>query len=76
MTNEQGEQVSFAVQGMHCERCVSVIATALQGREGVVASQVSLADSAAVVTFDPRKVAPAELKELIEDLGYTVADKA
>lgn len=75
MANEPGEQVRFAVQGMHCGACVSVIANALQGREGVMANQVSLADSVIVVTFDPQKVAPAELKVLIEDLGYTVAEK-
>jgi copper chaperone CopZ len=40
-----------------------------------MAAQVDLADSIAVVTFDPQKVAPAELKALIEDLGYTVAEK-
>lgn len=75
MANEPGEQVRFAVHGMHCEGCVSVITKALQGREGVMANQVSLADSVAVVTYDPKKVAPAELKALIEDLGYTVAEK-
>lgn len=75
MPNGSGKQVSFAVHGMHCEGCVSVITKALQGREGVMANQVSLADSVVLVTFDPQKVAPAELKALIEDLGYTVAEK-
>ena len=75
MANEPGEQVRFAVQGMHCGGCVSVITKALQGREGVMAAEVSLADSVAVVTFDPQKVAPSELKALFEDLGYTVAEK-
>lgn len=66
---------SLPVHGMHCEGCVSVITKALQGRDGVMATQISLADSVAVVTYDPKKVAPAELKVLIEDLGYTVAEK-
>jgi copper chaperone CopZ len=75
MANEPGDQVRFAVHGMHCGGCVSVITKALQRREGVTAAQVNLADSVAVVTFDPQKVAPAELQVLIEDLGYTVAEK-
>jgi copper chaperone CopZ len=40
-----------------------------------MANAVSLAESVAVVTYDPKKVAPADLKLLIEDLGYTVGEK-
>lgn len=74
MAHASGEQVRFAVHGMHCEGCVAAITKALQEREGVVANQVTLADSAAVVTYDPQKVNPADLKLLIEDLGYTVGE--
>lgn len=75
MADASGAQVSFAVHGMHCEGCVSTITKALQGREGVMAHQVILADSVAKITYDPNKVGPADLKLLIEDLGYTVAEK-
>ncbi len=75
MTNEATTQVRLEVHGMHCEGCVSAITKALGEREGVVAKEVSLADSLATVTIDPRKVTPADLKSLIEDLGYTVGEK-
>jgi copper chaperone len=72
MAKESGERVRFEVHGMHCEGCVAAITKALQGHEGVIAQQVSLADSAAVVTYDSTKVRPGDLKAVIEELGYTV----
>jgi copper chaperone CopZ len=74
MANDLGEQVHFTVGGMHCENCAAGISRALREQEGVITSQVNLAEGAAVVTYDPKKVAPAELKALVEDLGYTVAE--
>jgi copper chaperone CopZ len=73
--SEGGGKVEFAVHGMHCQGCVSAINKALKERDGVLANEVSLTDSLAVVTYDPKKVAPADLKTLIEDLGYTVVEK-
>jgi copper chaperone CopZ len=75
MASESSEKIRFEVGGMHCERCVSQITKALQEKEGVVTQQASLADSAVEVTYDPTKVVPADLKAVIEELGYTVAGK-
>lgn len=74
MTNESGETVRFAVHGMHCEGCVSGITRALRERDGVLAQQVSLADSAATVTYDPKTVSPVDLKGVIEDLGFEAVE--
>jgi copper chaperone len=72
---QAGTQVRFAVHGMHCEMCVKAITKALSERDGVLTQSVSLADSSAEVTFDATKVSSADLKAVIEDLGYTVAEK-
>lgn len=67
--------VTFEVHGMHCEGCVGAIQRALGETQGVVEKTVSLAESAAVVTYDPAKVAPADLVAVIEELGYTAVEK-
>jgi copper chaperone CopZ len=66
---------TFAVHGMHCASCVNAIQTALGEKDGVIENKVDLAESTAVVTYDPAKVAPADLVAIIEDLGYTAAAK-
>lgn len=66
---------TFEVRGMHCSGCVNAIQEALAEKDGVVEKTVSLEDSVAVVTYDPAKLAPADLVALIEELGYTAVEK-
>ena len=68
-------QATFAIHGMHCEGCVNAIQTALGECDGVVVGKVDLAESTAVVTYDPTKVKPADLVATIEELGYTTEEK-
>ncbi|MFH0916292.1 MAG: copper resistance protein CopZ [bacterium] len=49
--------------------------TASAGSAGIELTGWRNLSANAVVTFDPQKVAPAELKVLIEDLGYAVAER-
>jgi copper chaperone CopZ len=66
---------TFAVHGMHCEGCVNAIQTALGECDGVIEGKVDLAESTAVVTYDPAKLSPADLLTTIEELGYTTEEK-
>lgn len=43
------ETVTLNVEGMHCEKCVARVTTALEAVEGVTSAQVSLENSNAVV---------------------------
>ncbi len=64
------EKVILQVEGMTCENCVKAVNKALENCEGVIEHQVSLAESAAVVAFDPAKINPEKIIAAIEKVGY------
>lgn len=64
--------VTYAVEGMHCDGCVTAITNKVKGVKGVTACEVSLDDHRAVVTLADPAISPA-VEEAIKRLGYTVA---
>ena len=68
------ETIKLNVQGMSCEACVGHVTKALLGLDGVQSALVSLADSAAVVTYDPAKVQPAQMQDAVADEGYEASE--
>ncbi len=66
------QDLSFAIEGMHCAACVSTVENALRALEGVENAQVSLVTEEARVRVR-RDGAPAdELVDAVERVGYTV----
>ena len=68
------EKLQLKVGGMSCSFCVASITKAMKRMEGVREASVNLAHEETLITYDPRKVMPAQLKETLLDLGYTVRD--
>lgn len=68
------DKVQFKVGGMACSFCVASITRALGRMDGVLEAHVNLAHEEALVTYDPARVGPADLKATLLDLGYTVRD--
>jgi Cu+-exporting ATPase len=64
------ERLTVSIAGMRCTSCVSRIETVLRDREGVLWADVNFAAQQAVVTYNPYTVAPRQLSDLIEQLGY------
>ena len=64
-----GERV-FAVEGMHCERCVSNVEAALLRLEGVEDAQVSLAEGRASIRVAEGGPQDLRLLEAIRELGF------
>ncbi len=61
--------VTLAIEGMHCQGCVTAITGKVQTLEGVREVHVSLPDGAASVTVDhPDRVEP--ILQAIGSLGY------
>jgi copper chaperone len=67
------EKIQFVVTGMTCGGCENAVKRALLNTDGVEAVAASHAENRVEVTFEPGEVAPAELREKISSLGYTVA---
>lgn len=62
---------TFAVTGMHCASCATIITKALQKIEGVQEAQVNYATEKATVVFDER-VSQETLNMAVTKYGYTL----
>ena len=65
--------VKLHISGMTCGTCPVTARTALKRLPGVLNAKVTLDDSLGVVTYDPRKVSPAQIAAHLTRLtGYGV----
>lgn len=68
------EKLQVKIGGMSCSFCVSTIEKGVSRIDGVLDVKVNLTHEEALITFDPARAKPSEIKETIQDLGYTVRD--
>jgi len=66
--------VEFPVEGMSCASCTAKIEKVLRETKGVVRAAANLALGRVRVEFLPTETAPAQLKKVIESLGYKVLE--
>ncbi len=64
------ENTLIKIGGMSCQGCVKNITAILQGLDGVVSAEISLAAAEARVAFDPASVDRSSLLAAIEDAGF------
>ncbi|WP_027717885.1 heavy metal translocating P-type ATPase [Desulfovirgula thermocuniculi] len=69
------EEISFSVRGMRCAACAARVEKALAQLPGVCEAAVSLPAEAARVSFYPGTVTPAQIKAVVRELGYEVAER-
>lgn len=68
------QQLILPITGMTCANCTTTIERNLKRMVGVAEASVNLATERARVIFDPSVVAPEQINNLIEELGYGVAE--
>ncbi|MCL4406010.1 MAG: cadmium-translocating P-type ATPase [Patescibacteria group bacterium] len=64
---------NFAVSGMHCASCASIITDKLEKLEGVEKVNVNFASEKIQIEYDPRKISIEKMNEEIVKLGYTLS---
>jgi copper chaperone len=64
---------TIRVGGMTCDACANHITRALKDVAGVTEAKVNLRGGTATVTFDPFHASLDDLREAIEEEGYTAA---
>ena len=63
-------QVAYlAVSGMGCPRCATRVNNSLLALDGVLVSEIVLAESLAAVAYDAERVTPADLVQVVADAG-------
>lgn len=66
------EKVQLKVEGMSCGHCVKAVENGVGELNGVTAVNVNLEKGLVDVTFDNSKVTTSNIKEAIEEEGYTI----
>ncbi len=61
---------TFAIKGMHCASCVTLLEGALNEVPGVSKATVNLATEKATVTYDPARVTDKHLGSAVSNVGY------
>ena len=67
--------ITLPVTGMTCVGCAKSIETALNDREGVLASAVHLPTGAVEITYDAARIDPPQLVAAITATGFTVVEQ-
>ncbi|MFW9855483.1 MAG: heavy metal translocating P-type ATPase [Candidatus Thorarchaeota archaeon] len=62
------------IGGMQCSFCVESIKKAFRRIEGVSHVGVNLSHEETLIEYDPTKATPAELRETIRSIGYSIRD--
>ena len=57
---------------MHCPSCGFNIDNTLEDQKGIINSSTNYAASTAKITYDPHEITIDKIKEIINDLGYTI----
>ena len=63
---------TLGIEGMTCHSCVSLIESTVGEMRGVVSVTVSLEERQGTVEYDSALVAPEEIKNTVEDMGFIV----
>lgn len=64
------EKVEFAITGMTCAACSTRIEKGLNKLDGVTRASVNLALETASVEYSPSQIAPQDITQRVEKLGY------
>jgi copper chaperone CopZ len=67
------DTLTLTVTGMTCGGCENAVKRGLARLDGVGEVTASHADARVVVTFDPNRVSPDEIRTRIGAMGYHVA---
>ncbi len=73
-SHEPQASYRMKIGGMSCSFCTSTIRKAYARLDGVHDVGVSLAHEEGLVTYDPERVTPEQLRQTLEDVGYTYRD--
>ena len=71
---ENSKEMTLPVEGMSCNSCVAHVKSKLKPMEGIQQVSVSLEKRNATITYDPDKVSPEQVQEVINELGYKAGE--
>lgn len=70
-----GTLITFQLDGLHCTSCSLNIDGALEDTPGVLSATTTYRTQQTKVEYDPTLVSVKQLKQTIEELGYSVKNE-
>lgn len=67
-----GTILNLKIEGMHCVSCGLNIDGELEETNGIISASTNYAKSTSRIEFDDSKVSAEKIKEIIQQLGYSV----
>lgn len=67
------ETLTIKISGMACGGCANTVRQALLAVDGVAAAEVSHAEARAMVSYDPARATPEQLRAAVQAAGYQAA---
>lgn len=64
------ETIQLKISGLHCTSCAINIDGDLEDTSGVFSARTSYAKSQTSVEYDPEKISPEKIREIIKAAGY------
>lgn len=74
MSSDNLEKLQVKIGGMQCSFCVETLRRAFLRLDGVQEASISLAHEEALVMYDPSRVTPQQIKDVLMDMGYAWRD--
>jgi copper chaperone CopZ len=71
---KSGKSVLYQIKGFTCVTCAVGLETLLRREPGIERAEASYSKATVIIEFDPARVSEKRLKELISELGFSVAD--
>src|SRR3989344_2172636 len=69
------KEETFAVSGMHCASCASIIGKRIGELPGVASCEVNPGTEQACVSYDEKRISLGEMNKTVEPLGYTLHER-
>ena len=69
-TAAAAESVTLDIKGMDCAACPITVKTVLKKQPGVSDVKVDFKKASAEITFDPGKVTPEKLAQVVTEVGF------
>ncbi|NDV26619.1 heavy metal translocating P-type ATPase [Desulfovibrio sp. JC010] len=66
----EGTELTLPVSGMACSACSARLERVLNGTDGVISAQISLASETATLNFNPAEISLREIRQIISDAGF------
>jgi copper chaperone len=67
------ESTTLVAPDISCEHCQHAIEGAIGKLEGIRTVKVNIPTKTVHIDYDPQKVSLAKIEEVLDDIGYTVA---